>query len=441
MPKTRTPRLPRKDVDPAIAALIKNISAARIKATVEKLVSFHNRNTLSANDPSLLAQGRGIVAARDWIKSEFERYSQACGGCLEVKLDTFTEAPANRIPTATEISNVYAVLRGTSVQSPQPIYLVTGHYDSRNGDTLNITDPAPGANDDASGTAVSLECARVLSQKRFPATIIFLAVAGEEQGLNGARHFAKMAKAEGWNIVGVLNNDIVGGNKSKEQDPAIVRVFSEGIPLAATEAELRNIRNLALESDSPSRQLARYVRETGARYVAAPFQAKMIFRRDRFLRGGDHTAFNQSGFAAVRFTEYREDFNRQHQNLRTENGIEYGDLPKFVDYEYVANVARVNAATLASLATAPGPPGNVRLVTRKLDNDSELTWSAPADGRAVRYEVLWRPTTAPEWENVEAVGNVTTTTIKRSKDNVIFAVRSVDRKGNRSLAVIPTPER
>jgi hypothetical protein len=172
-----------------------------------------------------------------------------------------------------------------------------------------------------------------------------------------------------------------------------------------------------------------------------PFQAKMIFRRDRFLRGGDHTAFNESGFAAVRFTEYREDFNRQHQNPRTENGIEYGDLPKFVDYEYVANVARLNAATLASLASAPAPPLSVKLLTRKLDNDSELTWAAPADGRAVKYEVLWRPTTAAEWENVEAVGNVTTAVLKRSKDNVIFAVRSVDKKGNRSVAVMPTPER
>ncbi|HUS20053.1 MAG TPA: M28 family metallopeptidase [Terriglobales bacterium] len=438
---TRTPRMTKKDVDPAIAAALKNVSAAHIKATIEKLVSFHNRNTISSNDAELLAKGRGVVAARDWIKSEFERYSKSCGGCLEVKLDTFTEPAANRIPKPTEISNVYAVLRGTSEQSPQPIYVVTGHYDSRNSDTLNITDPAPGANDDASGTAVSLECARVLSQQKFPSTIIFLTVAGEEQGLNGARHFAKMAKTEGWNISGVLNNDIVGGNKSKDQDPAIVRVFSEGIPQAATEAELRTIRNLALENDSPSRQLARYARETGAKYVAAPFQAKMIFRRDRFLRGGDHTAFNENGFAAIRFTEYREDFNRQHQNPRTENGIEYGDLPKFVDFEYVANVARINVATLASLASAPAPPSNVKVLTKKLDNDTDLTWEASADGRAVKYEVVWRPTTASEWENAEALGNVTSANFKRSKDNVIFGVRSVDKKGNRSVVVLPTPER
>lgn len=437
----RTPRMPKKDVDPTIAAAVKSVSAAQIKATIEKLVSFHNRNTLTSNDPDLLAKGKGIVAARDWIKSEFEKYSKACGGCLEVKLDTFTEQPQSRIPKPTELSNVYAIMRGTSDQSPQPIYVVTGHYDSRNSDTLNITDAAPGANDDASGAAVSLECARVLSQHKFPSTIIFLTVAGEEQGLNGSRHFAKMAKAEGWTIAGVLNNDIVGGNKSKEQDPAIVRVFSEGTPQAASEAELRAIRAQSLENDSASRQLARYVRETGAKYVAAPFQAKMIFRRDRFLRGGDHTAFNESGFAAVRFTEYREDFNRQHQTPRTENGIEYGDMPKFVDYDYAANVARVNAATLASLASAPAPPSNVKVLTKKLDNDTELTWGAPADGRAVKYEVVWRPTTAAEWENTESVGNVTSVNLKRSKDNVIFGVRSVDKKGNRSVVVLPTPER
>lgn len=434
----RVSRAPKREADPAIAAALKKISAAQIKATIEKLASFHNRNTLTANEPDMYAKGLGIMAARDWIKSEFERYSAACGGCLEVKVDTFTEPPANRIPKPTELSNVYAVLRGTSQETPQPIFVVTGHYDSRNSDTLNVADAAPGANDDASGTAVSLECARVLSQSRFPATIIFLAVSGEEQGLNGARNFAKKAKAEGWNIVAVLNNDIVGGNKAKDQDPSIVRVFSEGIPNAATEQEMRQIRNLALENDSASRQLARYVREIGQRYVGPPFQAKMIFRRDRYLRGGDHTAFNESGFAAVRFTEYREDYNRQHQNPRTENGIEYGDLPKFVDYEYVANVARVNAAALASLATAPGAPRNVRMLTRQLDNDTELTWEA-SDSRAVKYEVLWRTTTAAEWENVEAVGNVTTAKLQRSKDNVIFAVRAVDKKGNRSLAVVPTP--
>ena len=312
---------------------------------------------------------------------------------------------------------------------------------TRNSDTLNVTDAAPGANDDGSGTAVSLECARVLSKLRFPATIIFLTVAGEEQGLNGSRHFARMAHDQGWQIGGVLNNDIVGGNRSREQDPGIVRVFSEGIPAAATDADLKQIRLLGGENDSPSRQLARYVREAARAYLPGGFGPKMIFRRDRYLRGGDHTAFNENGFAAVRFTEYREDFNRQHQNVRTANGIEYGDLPRFVDFEYVANVARLNAAVLASLASAPAPPGNVKVMTQELENSTRLTWEASPDGLAKGYEVLWRPTTAAEWENVEPMVAGTEARLERSKDNVLFAVRAVGRDGNRSLAVVPVPQR
>jgi hypothetical protein len=432
-----------KDVDAEIAAMVKQVSAVQIRKTIEKLASFGNRNTIGSADELSIRKGFGVGAAREWIRAELERYSQACGGCLEVKTHSFVAPKAERIPNPTEIVNVYAILRGTDPEAAKRIYLVTGHYDSRNSDTLNVTDPAPGANDDASGTAVSLECARVLSKRKFPATLIFLAVAGEEQGLNGSREFAKMAKEQGWQIAGVLNNDIVGGNKSKEQDPTIVRVFSEGIPITATLEEVKRIRALGAESDSPSRQLARYVRETGKKYLVTKpgdFQAKLVFRPDRFLRGGDHTGFNESGFAAVRFTEYREDYNRQHQTPRTENSIEYGDLSKFVDFEYVANVARVNAATLASLASAPAPPANVRILTKKLENDSTLVWDAP-EGGATSYEVVWRPTTAAEWENAEPLTKDTQATVKRSKDNVIFAVRSVSKKGNRSLPVIPAPER
>jgi hypothetical protein len=290
---------------------------------------------------------------------------------------------------------------------------------------------------------VSLECARVLSKRKFPATIIFLTVAGEEQGLNGSRHFAKMAKDEGWGIQGALNNDIVGGNKSKEQEPTIVRVFSEGIPMTAKEPEIRMIRALGAENDSPSRQLARYIRDTARKYAIANFQPKVVDRPDRYLRGGDHTSFNEQGFAAVRFTEYREDYTRQHQTPRKENGIEYGDLPRWVDFDYVANVARVNAATLASLASAPAPPQNVKLETKQLENDSTIKWEAPAEGEnmIVGYEIVWRPTTSAEWENVEAAGMNHQLTVKRSKDNVYFGVRSFDKKGNRSLVVVPQPER
>ena len=431
---------PTGPADSQIATALRQISAPRIQSNIEKLVSFQTRSTLSAQDPASIASGRGIGAAREWIKSEFERYARDCGGCLEVKLDSFTEAPGGRIPKPTEITNVYAVMKGSDPESSRRIVLVSGHYDSRNSDNLNVTDPAPGANDDGSGTAVSLECARVLSQLKFPATIIFLTVAGEEQGLNGSSHFAKMAKSAGWEIEAVLNNDIVGGDRSPQQDANIVRVFSEGVPIAANDDELRQIRNLGGESDSASRQLARYIAGVGRTYDAG-VKPMLTFRLDRYLRGGDHISFNEQGYAAVRFTEFREDYNHQHQNVRTENGVEFGDLPKFVNFDYVANVARLNAATLASLAAAPAPPAKVRLLTTKLENDSTLTWEQSPGGRVASYEVLWRATMSPEWEHARAVGNITRATLPLSKDNVIFAVRAVDNQGHRSVAVTPLPER
>ena len=426
--------------DKRISAALQQVSAERIRANIEKLASFGTRLTLSAQDPASITAGRGIGAAREWIKAEFDRYAKDCGGCLDVKTDSFTEPAADRIPQPTEITNVYAVLKGTDAENAKRIVLVTGHYDSRPSDTLDVKADAPGANDDASGTAVSLECARVLSKLKFPATIIFLTVAGEEQGLNGSRHFAKMAKEQGWNLEAVLNNDIVGGDKSAEQDHSVVRVFSEGLPAAATEQEIRRIRGLGGENDSGSRQLARYIADVGRTYDAG-VKPVLVFRLDRYLRGGDHSAFNQQGFTAVRFTEFREDFHHQHQNVRTENGIEYGDDAKFVDFDYVAHVARLNAATLASLASAPAPPANVHLLTKDLENDSTLTWEASPGGRAAEYEVLWRATTSPEWEHVEKFGGVTHATLKLSKDNVIFAVRAVDAEGHRSLPVVPVPER
>ena len=421
--------------DPRIAAALQQVSGQRVQANIEKLVSFGTRLTLSGQDPASIAAGHGIGAAREWIKSEFERYSKDCGGCLEVKTDSFTEGPVERIPKPTEITNVYAVLKGKDAKR---MVLVTGHYDSRNSDTLDVAGDAPGANDDGSGTAVSLECARVLSKLKFPATIIFLTVAGEEQGLNGSRHFAKMAKDEGWQLEAVLNNDIVGGDKSPEQDHSVVRVFSEGVPVAATDQDIRRIRGLGGESDSASRELARYIAEVGRIYDTG-VKPMLVFRLDRYLRGGDHYSFNQQGFAAVRLTELREDFHHQHQNVRSENGVEYGDLPKFVDFDYVAHVARLNAATLASLAAAPEAPTNVHLLTKDLENDSTLTWEASPG--ASEYEVVWRATTSPEWEHAENVGNMSRVTMKLSKDNVIFGVRAVDAQGHRSLPVVPTPER
>src|SRR5947209_6116484 len=447
----RNPARPRLVRDLVITEVIKSGSAEHIRQTIEKLVSFHTRHTLSVNNPGAADSDKGIVAARNWIKSEFERYSADCGGCLEVKTDTFVEQPPKpgtlpegrkpRIIAPTEIQNVYAILKGADPAQARRIYLVTGHYDSRNSDPVNSTDQAPGANDDGSGTAVSLECARVLSKHKFPATIIFLTVAGEEEGLNGSSHFAKMAKSEGWQLEGVLNNDIVGGNRTPgdtQQNSNWIRVFSEGIPAVVTDADLRRIRAQGAENDSSSRELARYVHEVGQTYNFGAFTPKLIFRRDRYLRGGDHSSFNEQGFAAVRFTEYREDYHHQHQNVRTENGIEYGDLPKFVDFNYVANVARLNAATLASLASSPALPAKVRLSTKELENDSKIEWE-PSPG-ASAYEVLWRRTTDGEFSGE----NVTRTTepkvdLNQSKDNVIFAVRSVDAKGHRSLMVVPEP--
>jgi len=424
--------------DSRIAAALKEVSPDHIRSNIEKLVSFQTRLTLSAQDPDSIAAGKGIGAAREWIKSEFERYSKDCGGCLEVKIDTFTENPADRIPQPTQITNVYAVLKGTNPERAKQIVLVTGHYDSRNSDTFDAKGAAPGANDDGSGTAVSMECARVLSKLKFPGTIIFLTVAGEEQGLNGSKHFAEMAKQEGWNLAAVLNNDIVGGDKNPQQDASVVRVFSEGVPVAATEAQLKQIRGLGGESDSISREVARYVSEVGRTYDGG-IKPLLEFRLDRYLRGGDHYSFNQQGFAAVRFTEYREDYNHQHQNIRTENGIEYGDVPKFVNFDYVAAVARLNAATLASLAAAPPAPEKVRLLTKELVNDSTLTWGASPG--AAGYEVIWRATASPNWEHLQDAHDTTRITLPQSKDNVIFAVRAYDKDGHRSLPVVPLPER
>jgi len=437
-----------RHTDVHIAEAIKQVSADYIRQTIEKLVTFQTRSTISAQDEESIKAGKGIGAAREWIQAEFERYSKDCGGCLEVKTDTYTEQPSERIPKPTEITNVYAVLRGSDAQQAKRIVLVTGHYDSRNSDILNGIDPAPGANDDGSGTAVSLECARVLSKvpskvkfpAKFPATIIFLTVAGEEQGLNGSKHFAQMAKQQGWKIEAVLNNDIVGGDRSPQQDASVVRVFSEGLPAAASEAEIRRIRSLGGESDSPSRELARYIADVGRSYDAG-VKPLLIFHLDRFLRGGDHYSFNQQGFAAVRFTEFREDFNHQHQNVRKDdaNGVEYGDLPKFVDFDYVAHVARLNAATLASVASAPAPPTSVKMQMKNLENDTTLTWE-PSAGAAA-YEVVWRSTNAADWEYVQMVSSGTRATLKVSKDNVIFGVRAVDAAGHRSLPVVPEPER
>jgi hypothetical protein len=436
--------------DPAIAGALAQISEARIHQTVEKLVGFGTRVTLSSMETDL-PPGTGVTAAADWIAGQFEEISKACGGCLEVKRDTFTNPAADRIPKPTTITNVYAILRGTGAAQGGHgygrMYLVTGHYDSRNSDTLDDHGAAPGANDDATGVAVSLECARVLSKLHFPASLVFVAVAGEEQGLNGSAHLAKLARDEGWQLEGVLNNDIVGGNTTPGdalQRKDVVRVFSEGIPLTATPEQLRRIRALGTVDDAPSRQLARAMADAARTYfTGGEFGPFLVARPDRYLRGGDHTSFNREGFTAVRLTEWREDFNHQHQNVRVENGIQYGDLLQFVDFGYVTRVAKLNAATLATLAASPGIPAELKLVTTKLDNETTLTWKAPEGSPAgIHYELLWRETTAPDWEYVQNVpatgpGEPVTLTVPVSKDNVVFGVRAVDAAAHRGLVATP----
>ena len=452
-------------IDPDIRKALAAIDPSRIEQTIKTLVGFGTRNTLTSME-SDIPPGHGIDAAADWIAAQFAQIAQACDGCLEVKRDTFTADPASgepwakRIPRPTRITNIYAVLRGSDPVQAKRMYLVTGHYDSINSNVFknwsDTSGAAPGANDDASGTAVSLECARALSRLKLPATLVFAAVAAEEQGLVGSAHLAHLAREEGWQLEAVLNNDIVGGNTTPGDMLQLkdrVRVFSEGVPVAATTDEARRIRGLGEENDSPSRQLARAITDTARTYFASssdqPFMAFLVERPDRYGRGGDHTSFNREGFAAVRFTEWREDFNHQHQDVvhpqggsgDPAQGPVLGDLPEFVDFNYVAKVARLNAAVLATLAASPGRPANVALDSQKLENGTTFRWN-PAPGKVDHYEVLWRETSASEWQYVENVaspppGGSVTITVPVSKDNVVFGVRAVDSAGHRGLAVVP----
>jgi len=454
--------------DPAIVHALSQISAAHVQHTIATLVSFHNRSTLSSVEKDL-PPGTGVTAAADWIESQFKEISAGCNGCLEVRRDSFTQAPGTgpdaRIPQPTPLTNVYAVMHGSDPGQASRMIMVTGHYDSRNSTNADTHADAPGANDDASGVAVSIECARALTKIKLPATLIFVAVAGEEQGLNGSKHLADLAKQEGWHLEAVLNNDIVGGNTTpgdKFQDKRAVRVFSENVPASAPPEEIRRILALGYESDAPSREIARAIADVARTYTATSLSPVLEFRRDRFQRGGDHTSFNQDGFAAVRFTEWREDFNHQHQNVRVEDGVQYGDLLNYVDFEYVARVARLNAATMAVLASAPPAPENVqypvppRVFTNALNN-TEIEWDAvdtppPGTLATARYEIVWRPLAAPDWtrsifaDKVPSAGgrfantgNHFAITISVSKDNVIFGVRAVDAKGHLSPAVFPWP--
>lgn len=404
-----------------IAPLLKKIEAKNVERTITTLAGFGTRSTLSAQDEPK----RGIGAARDWLYAEFQKIAETSAGRMTVELQWFDQQPGRypRIAKATKVTNVVATLRGTQAESAGRIYVVSGHYDSMCGSPTNGDCDAPGANDDASGVAVALEAARVMAPHPFDATIVFMAVAGEEQGLVGSTHFAEEAKAKKLDIEGMFTNDIVGN------DTKTVRVFADSMQ-----------SNVGGENDSPSRELARYIVDR-AKHFVPNFTVWPIYRRDRFLRNGDHSPFLDAGYPAVRFTEPEENFNHQHQNVRVENGIEYGDLPKFVNFPYVANVARVNAAALASLTLAPARPHDVEILTTRLTNDTDLQWAANREPDLDHYEVVWRDTTAFAWQHSRAVGNVTSYTVKGlSKDNYIFGVRAVDKDGHRSPATLPPPE-
>jgi hypothetical protein len=418
--------------------MIDEVSAQQIEKTIRTLANFHTRHSLSDTTSNAL----GIGAARRWIKAELERYSKEAGNKLKVEFDPFVVEPdGRRIPQRVEMKNVLARLPGND-PADNRVLIVSGHYDSRASDPLDAKSAAPGANDDASGTAVVMELARVMSKRSFPATLIFVAVAGEEQGLYGSAHLAQRAKEEKWNVVAMITNDIVGNTLSSEtnlRDNTRVRVFSEGVPVVEDEAGARLRQALGSENDGPARQLARYIKEVGERYVDH-MNVTLIYRRDRFLRGGDHTPFSRLGFTAVRLTEMNEDFTRQHQNVRLENGVQYGDLPEFVDYAYVAQVARINLAGLANLAFAPGAPDSVVILTKELTNKTTLRWKAPAIGKALAgYRILMRETTSAYWQWKFEAGNVTAHTLPYSKDNFIFAVQAVAASGHESLPVFPTP--
>lgn len=425
--------------DAQIEQMIKEISADTLEKNTRKLVSFGTRHSLS----NTKSKTQGIGASRNWALEEMKRYAKNSNGRMEAFLDEYTvKADGRRIPKDIQMANVMAVLKGSN-PSDDRIFIVSGHIDSRASDIMDAKIAAPGANDDGSGTVAVMELARIMASREFSATIIFVCVQGEEQGLYGARHLAEKAKAEKWNINAMLNNDMIGNSFSSEtllKDNTRLRVFSEGIPALETEEMERLRKSTGMENDGNARQLARYVKEIGERYVDQ-LEVKLIYRNDRFLRGGDHTPFVQNGFTAVRLCEMNENYYWQHQDVRKENGVQYGDLPEFVDYEYVRKATAVNLATLANLANAPYQPEEVKVDISGLSNTTRLFWKAPEKGKKPNgYYVLVRETDQSQWQWKIFVKD-TEAILPYSKDNYLFAVQSVDADGHESLPVWPRPGR
>jgi hypothetical protein len=422
------------DRDPEISQMVNEISKDSLQSYINTLVAFGTRSTLSTQ----INSKRGIGAARTWVLKKFNEFGKNAGGRLTAFIDTVTIEPTGkRINRPILLGNVMATLKGTD-PSDNRIFIISGHLDNMRTNVLDSTGNAPGADDDGSGTSAVLECARIMSRHSFPATIIFVAVSGEEQGLFGSTYMAAKAKKENWNIEAVLNNDIMGSNNSNETDiinNTKVRVFSEGIPHYDTEEQLKRITALGLENDSKSRELARYVKEIGERYVDH-LDVVLIYRTDRFLRGGDHLPYLQNGFTAVRITEMNENYTRQHQDVRMENGIQYGDLPLHIDYEYLRKNIAINLSNLANLAKAPAMPGEVKIEIKKLTNTTTLSWLPPKTGKVKGYYILLRETSSPVWQK-KIFTTSTQMTLPYSKDNYFFAVQSVNENGNESLPVIP----
>ncbi len=418
--------------DARITAMVNRVSAGDLRAIDAKLVGFGTRNAFSETTST---STRGVFAARDWLRSQFEDIAKQSGGRMTVSYDTYVQPKTDRTPRDVTISSVIAVLKGDDPDGR--MYVMSSHYDSRNSEGNDATLDAPGADDNGSGTSAVLEAAKAMASTRFHGTIVFACFDGEEQGLFGSGHYAQVLKGQNADVLGDLNNDIIGTSVGPhgERAPYTVRVFSQALP---DDAKVSYVNLVGSENDSPSRELARYVKEAGEAYVK-PMNGEMIYRADRFLRGGDQESFTAQGFPAMRFVEKYENFNHQHQTIRTEHGIEYGDLMKFVDYEYVARVTRMNVAALASLALAPEPPANVEMLTKELGYDSTLRWEKVP--HAVSYEIVWRETTAPLWERSKNVGDVTQATVPVSKDDYILGVRAVGANGLRSPVVYPKPVR
>jgi hypothetical protein len=422
--------------DPEIEQMVKEVSADSLKSHITFLVSFGTRHTLSIQSDDK----KGIGAARNWVLKKFNEFAKQSGGRMTAYLDTITLPPdRRRVDAPVLLGNVVCRLQGTDPNDNR-VLIISGHLDSRNSNEMDRIKDAPGANDDGSGVAALIECARVMSKHAFPATILFVAFSGEEQGLLGANFMSEKAKKEKWNIEAVFNNDIMGSNNSSETNiinNSKIRVFSEGLSVLDTGRNATTIRNLGLENDGKARQLARYSKEIGERYVDN-LEIVMVYRNDRFLRGGDHSPFVLRGYPAVRITEMNENYNHQHQDVRTENGIRYGDLTEFMDFEYLRKNTSYNLSNLANLAKSPSMPQEVKVDTRKLTNFTNLVWTAPKSGKTKGYFVLMRETTSPVWQKKFFTID-TKLDLPYSKDNYFFAVQSVSEDGNESLPVIPAP--